>query len=144
MVWRTAGAKQSVLSLLLSLTPPYSPSPPQKKKEEGTFIITGIFPARNLFLLQFQINSKKNRRGVKLQALQFKINSKTNELQRVKTVIISSRWYRERESHHRNAGLKPAKGVMVSRPEEAMEWMAWLPRNVNSSAATDDNVGDQL
>ena len=47
----------------LSLPPPFSPSPPQKKKKKRELFITGIFPARNLFLLQFKINSKKNAAG---------------------------------------------------------------------------------
>ena len=52
VIWRRASAQQSVLSLLLS--PPSSLlSLPSSKKRKGTFYITGILPARNLFLLQF-------------------------------------------------------------------------------------------
>ena len=52
VIWRTAGAQQSVLS---SPLPSLLPSLPLLllKKKERDFFITGIFPARNLFLLQF-------------------------------------------------------------------------------------------
>ena len=60
VIWRTAGAQQSVLSPppLHSLLPP---SHTQKKERE--LFITGIFPARNLFLLQLKIYSKKSPPG---------------------------------------------------------------------------------
>ena len=51
--------------------------PDKRKKKERGLLITGIFPARNLFLLQFFTKFQKNRRRVKLQSLQFYINSKT-------------------------------------------------------------------
>ena len=49
VIWRTVGAQQSVLSLLLS--PPSSLlSLPSSKKRRELFI-TGIFPARELFFI---------------------------------------------------------------------------------------------
>ena len=61
VIWCKASAQQSVLSLLLS--PPSSLLPlPSSKKKEGTFYYRNI-PARNLFLLQFKINSKKSPPG---------------------------------------------------------------------------------
>ena len=71
VIWRRASALQSVPSLL--------PSPPpllKNKKEEGTFFITGIFPARNLFFVTVLNKFQKTRRRGKLQSLQF-YNSKT-------------------------------------------------------------------
>ena len=78
VIWRTASAQQSVLSLLPPLL---------KKKEEGTFHYRNIFGEGIIFYNSF-ISIQKNRRRVKLQALQFYINSNTIDLQRVKTVII--------------------------------------------------------
>ena len=51
--------------------------PPDKKKD---LFITGIFPARNLFLITVFKQIPKNRRRGKLQSLQFYINSKTKGL----------------------------------------------------------------
>ena len=56
VIWRRAGAQQSVLSLLPSL-------PPLLKKKRRELFITRIFPAREFFLLQFYINSEKSPPG---------------------------------------------------------------------------------
>ena len=62
VIWRTTGAQQSVLSPppLNSLLPSL---PLLLLKTSRDLEITGIFPARNLFLLQFKINSKKSPPG---------------------------------------------------------------------------------
>ena len=49
VIWRRASAQQSVLSLLLS--PPFSPSPPQKKR--GNFLLQEFFRRGNYLKLQF-------------------------------------------------------------------------------------------
>ena len=85
MIWSTAGAQQSVLSLLLP--PPFSPSPPQKKEE--TFYYRNI-SSEGIILHYSIILIQKNRRRVKLQSLQFNIDSKTRNLHHVKSVIISA------------------------------------------------------
>ena len=73
VIWRTAGAQQSVLSLLLS--PPSSLlSLSSSKKEEGTFYYRNV--SGEVFHYSFRL-IPKNRRRVKLQALQFYNNSKT-------------------------------------------------------------------
>ena len=51
VIWCIAIAQQSVLSLLLS--PPSSLLSLSSSKKKRELFITGIFPARNLFLLQF-------------------------------------------------------------------------------------------
>ena len=60
VIWRTAGAQQSVLSPPLHSLLPSLPLLLLKKRE---LFITGMFPATNVFLLQFSINSKKSPPG---------------------------------------------------------------------------------
>ena len=57
-----------------SLPPPFSPSPPQKKKEE-TFYYRNI-SGEGIILHYSYILIQKNRRRVKLQSLNFYLNSK--------------------------------------------------------------------
>ena len=86
LIWRTASAQQSVLSLLLS--PPSSlPSPSHRLKKEGTFYYRNISGEGIILNYSFKL-IQKNRRRVKLQASLLHINSKSIDLQRVKTVII--------------------------------------------------------
>ena len=75
VIWRRASAQQSIPSLFLSPPSSLHLSLQRTKKRRERFN-TGIFPARNLFLLLFLINSKKSPPG-KLQSLQFYINSTT-------------------------------------------------------------------
>ena len=86
VIWRTAGAQQSVLSPppLHSLLPSL---PLLLKKKGGTFYFRNISGEEFNFYDSLKL-IPKNRRRAKLQTLQFHINSKTIELQRVKTVII--------------------------------------------------------
>ena len=84
--------------LLSSLLPPSHP-----EKREGTFYCRNISSEEFLFYYSLKL-IPKNRRGVKLQALQFYINSKTNELQRVKTVNISSEMVKGGKRFFKNRG----------------------------------------
>ena len=96
VMWRTASAQQSVLSLLLS--PPSSfllSLPPLLKKKRGENFLLQEYFRRGIYFYYRKRLSPKNRRRVKLQSLQFKINSKTIGLQRVKTVIISAQMVSE-------------------------------------------------
>ena len=61
VIWRRAGAQQSVLSLLLS--PPSSLLPLPSSKKRGNFLLQEYFQRRNYFVLQFKINSKKSPPG---------------------------------------------------------------------------------
>ena len=84
VIWRTASAQQSVLSQLLP--PPFSPSPPQKKR--GNFLLQEYFRRVNYLEVQFYLNSGKSPSGEITDITVFFINSKKFKLQRVKSVII--------------------------------------------------------
>ena len=78
VMWRTAGALQSVLSPppLHSLLPSLPLLLLLKKKKRGTFLLQEYSREEFIFYYSFKLNQKNRRRG-KLQALQFYINSKT-------------------------------------------------------------------
>ena len=63
MIWRelhsTSFCARNVVTHVTILPPPPPPLPTRKRE----LFITGIFPTRNLFLLQFKINSKKSPPG---------------------------------------------------------------------------------
>ena len=76
VICRTAGAQQSVLSLLLS--PPSSLlSLSSSKKKKRELFITGIFPARNLFFITVLNKFQKLAAGENYCHYSFYINSKT-------------------------------------------------------------------
>ena len=110
VIWRTAGAQQSVLSPppLHSLLPSFSPLLLLKKERE--LFITGIFPAMNLFLLRFTIDSKKSSPG-KITVITVLYYFQNN---RPVTVLIF--WKTEDSSHSHSLTAENQTGFIEAHP----------------------------